>query len=90
MKQSIMKLFESAFASTGENYYLVKKTEPGYSNFFLSMVKCLRNYITMKQFDISDPDCQEDDQILSWCYQFIQSLGTTNQNSLDLRSKASK
>lgn len=48
MKENIMKLFESAFSSTGQNYYVEKKNEPGYSNFFLSMVKVLRNYITMK------------------------------------------
>ena len=59
MNSTILKLFSEAFE--GENNYLLMMKQPGYFNFFLSMVKCMRNFITLKLFDISNPDCEEDD-----------------------------
>lgn len=42
----------------------------------LSMVKGLKMLITLKEFDISDPDCEEDDKILNWIFSFLQYLET--------------
>ena len=83
MRDSIWKLFEDAFEG-GQNNYTVNINNPGYYSFFLSMIKMMRGFIILKQFDISDPDCDEDDKILNWSFIFLKSLTTSETNKLNL------
>ncbi|KRX07408.1 MIR motif [Pseudocohnilembus persalinus] len=86
-KGYLLEFFEDTFQ---QDRYKQLVNKPGYYNYVLSMIKILTNLITLKEFDISDPDCEEDDQILKWIFHFLQELDDKNHKQFNLRSKAIK
>ena len=85
MRETILNLFKITFEGDKYQTYL---SSPGFSCFLLSLVRMMRIFIILKEFDISDPTSDVDDKILSWSFTILKSFNTSKDQPYNIRSKA--
>ena len=87
MRETILNLFKVTFEN---DKYLEYLSSPGFSCFLLSLVRMMRVFIILKEFDISDPESDVDDKILSWSFTILKCFNTSKDHSYNIRSKAAQ
>jgi len=87
MRETILNLFKVTFEN---DKYLEYLSSPGFSCFLLSLVRMMRVFIILKEFDISDPDSDVDDKILSWSFTILKCFNTSKDHPYNIRSKAAQ